>query len=222
MPSSRIIKLASLSSAITIRGAHLETGAVPSDPEPVVSAEAELQQLRDALLAQAQAEAAHLRQDAVAGGFEEGLAQAQRASEANVQRLRTVVERVVVDQAQCARATEASLVELALTIARHVVQAELRTNRGLVVTAVQHGLQALEHQASAVVRAHPSEAAYLRQECPDLFGDLAAGHITLVPDERIETGGCVIEAGAARIDCQKRTVLAAVEQAFAEHWGEPV
>lgn len=215
MPSSsRIIKADFLASLSLVGGAGdegpIDFNAEGAPIDPVAE--------RAALLEAAEAEAAAIREQAREVGYQEGLAAAEAEAADAVGRLVALANAATVEQAQWARAAEREVVGLAMLIAERVVQRHLDDHREVVVHAVQQGLQTLESLQDVRIRVHPDDVPYLEQAwtaAPDT-AKLAA----ITPDERVQVGGCLIEAGESRIDLQPQTVLEAIGRTFREHWGD--
>lgn len=190
------------------------------------------------LLDEAQAEAARLRAEAQREGREEGYAQGyqegratgqqeaeravQETAEATVgeylRQLGALVARAQVDRIALIREAEADLVELALAIAEKVLHQRLRAGeRAAVLDIARAAIERLTAAGSdsVRVRVHPSDYEAFRDVWDELeLGGAAGLACQVIPDERVEAGGCLVEARAARIDGQWSTQLAQVRSAL--------
>jgi len=154
----------------------------PPDPKPQRSPEA-------------------IERDAFAIGF----AQGERAGlEAGAQRTDAMLRRLAatIDELTSLRRTlltqsEREMVELAVAIARRIVQREVTIDRELVVTIARVALERLAGTTTATIRLNPQDAAAVRA---------ANGHewsgvrVSVVPDESISRGGCKVESEVGFID----------------------
>lgn len=188
---------------------------------------AEARAASEALRAQAQEEG---RQAGYAAGYAEGLAKGREEAERAVQetaeatvveylrRLGTLVEQARVDRAALVREAEAELVALAIAIAEKVLHQRLANGeRSAVVDIAREALERLAAVSTeqARVRVHPADYEAYREVWDELELQGAAGVACQVtPDERIEPGGCVVEARAARLDGQWSTQIAQVRAAL--------
>jgi flagellar assembly protein FliH len=100
--------------------------------------------------------------------------------------------------------------DLALQVARAVLDRELALSADPGAEAIARALNLAPEDCSAVVRLHPLDAAITRD-----LGSLAAGRsIVLVADPDVARGGCVVEAAGRRIDAQIETALERVAAAL--------
>lgn len=149
-------------------------------------------------------------------GYRDGLAAAERDAFATVQaRFASAVEALEAAAAEIAdhdrlvlADMEAAIVDLGLSVAQAILDRE-------VAAATDPGREALQ-RALAIA---PDHDTYLARLNPDDFAsigeatDLAPGRsLELAADPAVAPGGCVLEAGAARIDAQIDTALARVRE----------
>lgn len=149
-------------------------------------------------------------------GYRDGLASAEQDAVAMVQArfasatqsLETAVRKLDEHDRLVLAQMEDAIVELGLGVARAILDRE-------IATAGEPGRDALA-RALALAPDHTSYLARLNPADFDSIGevaDLAPGRqIELASDPSVEPGGCVIEAGAARIDAQIDTALARVRE----------
>lgn len=140
----------------------------------------------------AESEAAERQRDAHLAGAVELLLTAAGAFRAQEQVVLAEVEDVVV--------------ELALSIARTVVDRELASSRDPGADAIARALRLAPDDCPVTVRLHPDDVL--------LLGDLpqvAQGReLVVVADPDVERGGCVAEAAGRSVDAQVGPALARV------------
>jgi flagellar assembly protein FliH len=180
------------------------------------------------LLAEAQAAADEVRRKAhaegLAAGQREGLAQAQELVEA---RAAQVAARLTQEQLQTVlpafRAAAAALeiekdrwlatwegaaVKLSATIAEKILRHELSRQPELAGPVVREALQLAAGQPHIKLHLHPDDLDQLKECGHEVVGRLAAlGEATLVPDESISRGGCLIETRHGVIDARLETQI---------------
>lgn len=186
------------------------------------------------LLASARAEAERIRaREREAGyqeGYQEGLAKGHEAGEQaareafegevgdHLRRLGELVVRAGIDRAALLRSAEADLVELALAIAEKVLHQRVGAGeRSAALDIAREGLErvAAVGNDAARVRVHPDDYELYREMWDQLELEGAAGvSCQVVPDERVEPGGCLIETRAGRVDGQWGTQLAQIRGAL--------
>lgn len=162
-------------------------------------------------------------QEAYEAGYRQGHAEALEqaraerdallAAEADrTRRLTDAIARAAARAGDAVAAAEAealhSLAEAAIALARAVIGRELSLTAHPGLDAVVRALGAVPEAGAVTVRMHPAD---LVDE--DAVRTLLPGRdLELVADHAVERGGCVIEAGEARIDA---TVSAALDRARA-------
>ena len=148
-------------------------------------------------------------------GFEKGLAAGRSAAATEAadgrRRLATAVDAlkqaattVAAAQALQLRSVEEQLVDAALVLAEAVLGRELATSTSPGRDALARGLALTPAGSAVVARLHPDDALTI-----DGALDVDLGRdVTVVADPSVGKGGCIIEAGDARIDAQLSSALA--------------
>jgi flagellar assembly protein FliH len=164
------------------------------------------------------------RAEGIAAGEREGLAAAQhlietRAAEIAAQKtqeqLRTVLPafRAAVDALQLERdrwlATwEKSTIKLSAAIAGKILRQELSQHPEMALSIVREALQLAMGQPDVKLHLHPLDLEQLRDCGKEVVSRLGAvGEATLVADESISRGGCLIETHHGVIDARVETQI---------------
>jgi flagellar assembly protein FliH len=109
-------------------------------------------------------------------------------------------------------AIEDDVVQLALALATEIVGRELRSTPQPVRDAIQRALGLAPDRGTAVCHVHPDDAEVAHTV---LAGDaMRREHVEIVPDGRVEPGGCVVQVGECRIDAQIGTALDRMRRAL--------
>ncbi|MFC5475996.1 flagellar assembly protein FliH [Paraherbaspirillum soli] len=188
--------------------------AAPAEPEPIVPAEATLEQLQPTLLID-EAELNRLRQEAQQAGAEEGRQQGYaegktegyavglEAAQAEADSLRTLLRAMPAALRSADRAVADDLLSLALDIARQVVRQALNVEPELILAAVRELLQT-EPALSGTPRLllHTDDAALVKQY---LAEDLQAAGWLVRIDPAISRGGCRVQAASGELDATMET-----------------
>ena len=83
-----------------------------------------------------------------------------------------------------------------------------------VVHFVEEALKKAEGCVQLKVHLNPSDVEMVESEVQNLQLSIGAGEIELVPDTRIEQGGCLLETEAGSVDVRLPTVVAQVKDAL--------
>ncbi len=108
-------------------------------------------------------------------------------------------------------AIAAQATELAFAVAETVIGRELAIAQDPGADAVRRALAAVGGPPEAVARLHPDDLERLSVTADDLAPGSA---LQLVPDDSLEPGDCVLEAGAAEVDATIAGAVARVRAAL--------
>jgi flagellar assembly protein FliH len=144
-------------------------------------------------------------------GYEQGLAEGRVAAREELQRqlrqLRGLCDALARPLAEADAAVERQLAELAMLVARGVLQAELRLHPEHLLNVVRKAIGALPAATARVdIMVHPDSAALLR----DGLAEAEDQGWRIVEDPQLEPGDCRIAGADSRIDACIETRLAAM------------
>ena len=213
-----------------------EVGAVeqwsfdPVDTAAILFAAQE--KVRDEAVDQIKDEA--LKQDAYAEGFIQGQAQASLEAQRQItdyianegqKTARDFAGLFVSAQAQMADAEQVmarGVLDLACELARKVVRRELSVNTDALQPVLREALGLLAADTkSAVVRLNPLDMEVLE---PVIRAEFAGLALTLLPDEALSRGGCLVESAGTVVDgtLEKRWARAVATLGLESAWEVPV
>lgn len=132
--------------------------------------------------------------EGVTAGYQQGRAQA----EDELQRLRALLGAVEEAVRQLGQATSEELLNLALEIAKQILQRALKVKPELLLPIVRNVMESVpQHSQHPHLHLHPDDAALVKSH---MQAELANGPWRIVEDQRIERGGCRIETAVAEVD----------------------
>jgi flagellar assembly protein FliH len=114
-----------------------------------------------------------------------------------LRRLRQTIDELAALRTDMIHRTERQMVQLALAIARRVVQREISIDRGLLVGMARVALDRLGEHASATVRLHPDDYAVVTAGAPPAEAD---AHVRLVADPLVNRGSCLVQSDFGFMD----------------------
>jgi flagellar assembly protein FliH len=144
---------------------------------------------------------AALEREAFAKGFAQGeMAGAEAAGqrgEMMLHRLTQTIEELTQVRAQMIHQTERQMVQLAMAVARRVVQREVSLDPDLLVAMARVALERLGETAQVKIRLHPDdyEAAGAAR-----VAQLAGSSVMILADAHLSRGGCRIESDMGALD----------------------
>lgn len=158
-------------------------------------------------------------EEAFAKGRAEGLASIEREMRPQLQQLQTRIDRfdsIVGTLAQPLQKldveVEDQLMQLALTVARHLIRRELRIEPSQVIAIIRETVALLPASARDVrVHLHPEDAAIVREKLATPTGERAW---TIAEDPVMSRGGCRVTTETAQIDARLETRIGSVVNAL--------
>lgn len=109
-------------------------------------------------------------------------------------------------------ASAADIVDLALVVARELVDRDFSERREPLIVAVQRGLEAIVERERTVVRVHIDDAAYVQEHLDD--SQLVA--VRVVGDPGLSPGSCIVETPDRVLDASIGARIEAVREALVD------
>lgn len=165
-----------------------------------------------------QAHLAALERDAFTKGYAQGeragLEAGGKRAEAMLRRLAQTLDEVTGLRDTMVRQTERELVQLAVAIARRILQRELAVDPELTAALAHIALERLGGAGPATVRLHPDDHAIVTAG-----QSLAGRQVDVIADPAVSRGGCIVESEFGFIDA---SVDAQVDEIARNVMGDPV
>lgn len=196
---------------------HFDWGMQQQEPAPSVASEepervspVHSEEARTAL-------AAEVERDAFAKGYAQGersgAEAAAKRGEAMLRRLKETLEELTVLRADMLHRTERQMVQLALAIAKRIVERDISLDRSLLVGMARVALDRLGEHASATIRLHPDD--YETVLPAGESGD-ADGHVRVVADPLVSRGGCLVQSDFGFMDVSPQAQFEELARALLE------
>lgn len=109
---------------------------------------------------------------------------------------------------------EREMVELAIEIAKKIVQREVTVDREVALTLARVALTRLHSRSTTIIRLHPDDYTHAAAHRERLESD---GAIEIVEDRSVGLGGCLIQTEMGDIDARIAHQFREIEKGF---WGE--
>jgi len=177
------------------------------DPGMVMVAEAELQQKLEA---------------AFHKGIDEGRQQTERGL-ANVFRsLREAIDATMRLREKVLRESEEDLLKLAIMVARKIVQQEIRHDPQILANIVGETVSCCSDLDKITIRLNPDDCTLVSANRNFYLSGIGANtQVSLIPDEAILPGGCMVDTVTGTIDARIDVQLDEIYRKFMETRGVP-
>jgi len=177
--------------------------------------------LREAVLAEARAEAAKRIQEAYTEGFQRGMAAGREAFEKSVagsaELLTAAAGAMRAAREAFLESLEPQVVELAGLITGRVLQREAKIDPELIHSTVKRALACIADRQRLRLQVHPDDLEALRRHKITLLEDFSGiEELEIEASEEVSRGGCVVESGHMQVDARLEVLLKNVLDVLAE------
>ncbi len=151
-------------------------------------------------------------------GYQEGVAQVRSEIGRQTELLGALLRNFAHPLEQLDAEVEESLVSLAMSVAKHLVRRELKSDPGQVIAVVREAVSALPVNSRQVrLHLHPEDAALVRDTLRVHEGDSSW---EIVDDPVMTRGGCQVVTDTSRVDATVESrVAAGIGQVMGEERG---
>lgn len=157
-------------------------------------------------------------QSAYDKGFEDGqqitqmaIAEEFKKFEDRVKSIEQVIENLNREYSKQIRQLKDVIVPLAIKIAEHIIQKEVKVNPQVVVKQVEKALEIIDNERILELHLNPLDVETLRNVECQLLSDPRFEGVEIIPDPHVAQGGCVLETDAGRIDANIESQLRKIE-----------
>ena len=172
----------------------------------------ELAAEQEAILTEARAEAERKVKEA----YEEGLRRGTEAGRDHfldqvaeaAEMLKSVSTEMMQAREHFLASLEPQVIDLVSALMRKLIHRELLDETGLIHNTVRNALRHLVDRETVTIRINPADEASLRTERIALLEEFdGVSQITVMPDDSITRGGCIVEATLSQVDARIESQL---------------
>lgn len=179
------------------------------------------------ILAEARAEAEQKVREAYEEGLRRGMEAGQAQFEESVglaaEALQQASEAMVLVRQTFLDSLEPQVVQLAIALAGRILDREVSLDPYVIETTARAALERISDEERVTLRINPGDLEVLREKKPELLGQFERiATIELVPDEEVESGGCLASTDHVEIDARLSAQLDSImAQLLSEAKGAP-
>lgn len=189
----------------------------------VEKAQAEAREVLEQAKAQADAEKERLKQSAAEEGRREGReqglnegrengrAEGKAEYEAAIARWQEVLAKTVSERKRALSESKALLVDLVGEALASCLRDRAASDPQMVLKFVEAAMQKAHDRMLLRVHLNPEDLAEVEKRKQELQVAVGSSRLELVPDGRVEKGGCLLETEAGSIDARLSTVVSQVK-----------
>lgn len=164
------------------------------------------------LISRAQEEANAIKESAAKEGFEYGL----DLSKEELKKLNLAITELLKTKEQALEKSAPDIAFLAIKVAEKVIKKQLEMDDSVVLNIVSEVIKSLgKGETNILIKTNPADAPLIQENIPDLYpyGD-SNTKITVVKDEEVDWGSCIVETKSGIIDARFSTQLQILQKAL--------
>jgi flagellum-specific ATP synthase len=152
-------------------------------------------------------------------GFKQGIDQTLLLEQTRLRPLRELLNNSKAELSQHQRylrtAASRDAATLAIALARKLVLHETQTHTDIVMNVVRKALLKVKRQDQLKIKVHPDDCAIIREMLrQEISDETIAAKATVIPDQGIQRGGCLIETEFGIIDARFEKQFASLSQSL--------
>ncbi len=150
-------------------------------------------------------------------GSEEGYSSGKNEVQRLIDRLHTILERILDKRQEILDETEQQIVELVILMTRKVVKVISESQRNVVMTNIVQALRKVKGRGDVTIRVNLSDVQLATEHTKEFMSSVEnIKNISIVEDTTVERGGCIIETDFGAIDARISSQLSELEQKILE------
>jgi flagellar assembly protein FliH len=162
-----------------------------------------------ALIQTAEAEADDIRERAFQTGYQEGVHQAQEA----IETLKAQFVELLSGHQQVIAEMIKHVGPLAVSVAEKILNVEISCDELMIERLTRETIQKAGRDAKSImIRVHPQQVTIVRQIFRDFPPENLHAEITVVDDETVDLGSCMVESDSGLIDARFSTQLSILQK----------
>ena len=164
------------------------------------------------LISRAQEEADTIKETAAKEGYRAGLEQA----ESDINALRAKIADFISAKKEVFEYIAPDILEISVDIARKIIKKEVEQNPQVILDSIVEVMRTISKEESRItVKVNPLQADLVKTELPEYISSMGVeAKITVLPDDTIEEGGCILNTNNGIVDASLDTQLDIIKEAL--------
>jgi len=164
------------------------------------------------LISRAQEEANAIKESAAKEGFEYGI----DLSKEELKKLNRAITELLQTKEKTLEQSAPDIAFLAIKVAEKVIKKQIELDETIVLNIVSEVIKSLgKGETNILIKTNPADAQLIEENIPDLYpyGD-SNTKITVIKDEQVDWGSCIVETQSGIIDARFSTQLQILQKAL--------
>lgn len=157
------------------------------------------------------------KQDGFRQGHDEGYSAGESEIERLVERLRKMVEALMLRREEILKETEQQIVELVILMTRKVVKIISETQKTAIMSNILAALKKVKSRGNVILHVNLEDLKLASANADEFIKRVEnIQGITVVEDSTVEKGGCVVETDFGAVDARISSQLSELEEKIME------
>ncbi len=164
------------------------------------------------LISRAQEEADTIKETAAKEGYRAGIEQA----EVDISALRAKIADFVSAKKEVFEYIAPDILEISVDIARKIIKKEVEQDPQIILDSIVEVMRTISKEESRItVKVNPLQADLVKTELPEYISSMGVdAKITVLADDTIEEGGCILNTNNGIVDASLDTQLDIIREAL--------
>lgn len=164
------------------------------------------------LISRAQEEATTIKDSAAKEGYKAGLEKAQ----GEIAQLKDTLVGFLNSKKEVFEYIAPDILEISVDIAKKIVKKEIEQSPEIILENILNVLRTIsKNEAKVSILVNPNQVALTRESIPQIISAIGMeAKISVVGDDTIETGGCIVKTNNGIIDATINTQLEIIKEAL--------
>jgi flagellar assembly protein FliH len=181
----------------------------------------QVQQEAESVLNDARSEAEALRRQGYEEGKKAAQAELQEQYKNSLKKVFDATKEAVEQRDKIIRSAEPEILKLATKIAMQLIHSEITLNRDVIMNVVSDAINKITDKEQVIIKVNQADLERVKDHKEDIEDMLdGAKNLSIVPDKKVEAGGCIIETKVGLVDARVSTKVEAIEKAFMKVYTE--
>ncbi|MFN3996078.1 MAG: FliH/SctL family protein, partial [bacterium] len=183
----------------------------------IQEAKVEGEKIAQQIISESQSKAQEILEKAFQEGFQQGLSKAyqqvQQEYQQKIKELQEEINKVINIRTNLFKEMEKEFIEFVFLVAEKVINKKIQEEPNIVISYLKELLTKVERSKNLTIWVNPNELEEVRghkQQLTYMLEDVE--NLNIIPDERIEVGGCIIETNFGKIDSRISTKLEVLKE----------
>lgn len=174
-----------------------------------------------AMMAETEKKVSDIERDAYQRGLDSGRTEGYEAGKVEamrlVDRLHTIIAKIIERRSEIIEESEAQLVGLVLSISRKIVKVLTENQKNVVINNVLQALRKLKNKSDVAIRVNLEDLKVTSDHIKEIVGKIErVGNVSVMEDSSVDPGGCIIETDFGEIDARISSQFKEIEDKILE------